>query len=151
MSPQSRSSCPAEVKPGQPLGGSRRRFACLGAAITALLMLVAGAAAADTAPAKPRHGTKEKVPDAVCFRTTITDKGHTRNIRIIRESGNRQSDNAAQRVVRITKLVNDIGVEREAHVLVNWYGVGYTIGFFELDEELPAVCTRPPPGRARKP
>lgn len=91
-----------------------------------------------------------RVPDAVCFITTVTEQGHTRESRIIRSSGDRRADNAARRALGVTKRVDDIGVEREMHVLVNWYGVGFTIGFFELDEPLPEVCSTPPPERRRR-
>lgn len=59
-----------------------------------------------------------RVPDAVCFITTVTEQGHTRESRIIRSSGDRRADNAARRALGVTKRVDDIGVEREMHVLI---------------------------------
>lgn len=121
--------------------GFRSRSVLLLAAIAILALL-----AASTASARDERPGVGRNPAFVCLHTTITDKGHTRQTRITRHSGNRQADNGTLRLIRKTKLINDIGVEREVHILVRKHGTGFAMRVFELDEELPDICFTPPPG-----
>ncbi len=122
---------------------SRRVFTLLAIALPGLLM--AGPTSANDRPGVGRN------PAFVCFHTTITDKGHTRQSRIIRKSGNILSDRGATRLVRSIKLIGDIGVEREAYVLIKMQGAGFAFRFYELHETVPEICSTPPPERGGKP
>ena len=95
-----------------------------------------------------------RTPAFVCLRTTLTDQGHTKGTRVIRASGNRMSDQQATRVLNKMKIQDTPGVphvEREVNALVKIYGTGaFAHRFFELDEELPEICSAAPWERKRK-
>jgi hypothetical protein len=116
----------------------------LSAILAAALLATGPVSAKDDRPGVGRN------PAFVCFHTTITDKGHTRQSRIIRHSGNQHSDRGATRLVRSIRLQGDTGNEREAHILVKMYGTGFAFRFYELDETLPEICSTPPPERGSK-
>lgn len=117
-------------------------------ALVALSLLSAGAvSAADDKPGVGRN------PAFICFKTTLTDQGHTRQSEIIRRSGNPMSDRGATRLVRSLKIMDTKGVphvERDAFILVKMYGTGFAFRFFELHEPLPDICSAPPWERKRK-
>lgn len=123
------------------------RSRCLPALLAAGVLALLTASTASAKDDRPGVGGN---PAFVCLHTTITDKGHTRQTRIIRHSGNRQADNGTLRLIRKTKFINDIGVEREVHILVRKHGTGFAMRVYELHETVPDICSEPPPERRSK-
>lgn len=88
-------------------------------------------------------------PAFTCLTTTITETGNTYMSKVIRSSGNLQSDNAALKLARRLKFTNPdhhryTGGEREVTLLVQSYRGGRA-GWrsYAAGEELPKICSTP--------
>lgn len=114
------------------------------AAATALAVLLSQPASASRVVERPGMGM---TPAFVCLSTTLLADGRTKDVRIVRRSGNGISDTQALRFVRRVRFdssTTSAPEERDAHVLVRMHQNG-TMAFklFELDEPLPEICGTP--------
>ena len=114
------------------------------AAGATLFLLLSLPASASRVVERPGMGM---TPAFVCLSTTLTADGRTKNVKVVRRSGNGISDTQALRFVRRVQFESPTALlpeERGAHVLVRMHQNG-TLAFklFERDEPLPTICGTP--------